>query len=241
MAGRDEFGSIVTSATKNLGVWVKDNVRSMSAMSDMKLDDLKREVATVYLTVPPEALEAYAPWMRVLVGQLIGAMTRVPGQPEHTVLFLLDEFQALGRMSGIEKSIGYIAGFGVSLWLVTQDLHQVAAVYSGERWKTLLANCTVKQAFGVSDSQTAELVSKMLGITTVHSRSEGHASALAEPFGRRNESHSETGRPLLTPGEIMTLDPDKILLFCDGWPILSQKLDYRTMKMFKGMWDNWAP
>ena len=240
-AAPEELGSILTSASRNMGIWDKPNVETISCMSDFRLEDLKRRAMSVYLTIPPAALATYYPWLRVMVGQLIAAMTRVPAEPAHPVLFMLDEFPALGRLSAIEKGIGYLAGYGVSLWLVTQDLHQVASIYRGDAWKSMVANCSIRQCFGVQDAETAELVSRMLGTTTVHSRSEGYASNVDQVLGRRNASQSEAGRPLLTPGEIMTLEDHEMILMCRGWPIKATKIDYRNERMFHGMWDKWEP
>jgi type IV secretion system protein VirD4 len=239
-ASPEELGSILTSASRDMGVWDKETVQAISCISDIKLEAMKHQTVTIYLTVSPDALGPYGPWLRVMVGQLIAAMTRDATQPKHPVLFLLDEFPALGRVSAIEKGIGYLAGYGVSLWLVTQDIHQVADIYKGERWKSLFANCTVRQCFGVNDADSAELASRMLGTTTVQSHSEGYASDVDQWIGRRNQNQSEAGRPLMTPGEIMTMPDDRMLLFCDGWPIFAKKLDYRRMRRFRGIWDRWT-
>jgi len=240
-AAREELGSILTSASKDMGVWDKEKIQTISCVSDFKLADLKRQTMTIYLIIPPEMLKPYGPWLRVIIGQLIAAMTREVTPPAHPVLFMLDEFPALGRMAAIEEGIGYLAGYGATLWLVTQDLYSVAEIYSGQRWKSLLANCSIRQCFGVNEAEAAELASRMLGTTTVRSRSEGHASEFDQVLGRRNESQSETGRPLLTPGEIMTLPENRMLLFCDGWPVYAKKLDYRKMWRFRRMWDKWEP
>ncbi|MEP3040748.1 MAG: type IV secretory system conjugative DNA transfer family protein [Hyphomicrobiales bacterium] len=238
-AAFEELSSILTSASRNMGVWDKPNVERISCSSDLRLEDLKSGVVSVYLTIPPDALHTYYPWLRVMIGQLIAAMTRAPTMPDYPVLFMLDEFPALGRMAAIEKGIGYLAGYGVSLWLITQDLHQVANVYKGQAWKSIVANCTIRQCFGVQDADTAEMVSRMLGTTTVRSHSEGYASNVDQFLGRRNENQSEAGRALLTPGEILTLEDDEMILFCKGWPVRAKKLDYRREWRFRGMWDEW--
>lgn len=240
-AGGDELGSIISTATKDLGVWTRERIAAISRRSDLKLEDLKRQVLSVYLHVPPHHLDTYSGWLRMIAGQMIDAMTRVSNQPDDPVLFMLDEFPSLGRMSAIEKGIGYLAGYGVSLWLVTQDLHQVARIYSRESWKSIISNCAIRQTFGVQDIESAELASRMLGTTTVQSHSEGYASNIDQWIGRRNHNQSETGRPLMTPGEIMTLEDDQMLLFCKGWPVLARKIDYRTEWVFRGMWDSWHP
>ncbi len=53
------------------------------------------------------------------------------------VLFALDEFATLAHMSQIEDAAGQIAGFGVKLWPILQDLGYVNAA-SGQSNKALM-------------------------------------------------------------------------------------------------------
>ena len=68
-------------------------------------------------------------------------------------------------MPVLEHAIGYLAGYGVQLWLFFQDLDQLQKTY--HKWRSMLANCAVKQTFNVSDIETAQEVSSMLGVKTV--------------------------------------------------------------------------
>ena len=65
--------------------------------------------------------------MRMFVTLAVEAMERTGAVAEHRphVLFCLDEFAALDRVESIEKAAGQIAGFGVKLWPVIQDLTQL--------------------------------------------------------------------------------------------------------------------
>ena len=58
------------------------------------------------------------------------------------MLLLLDEFGALGRMQSVEEAITYSRGYGVSIWMLTQDLAQLRDLYQ-RSWETLLANVRV--------------------------------------------------------------------------------------------------
>ena len=52
------------------------------------------------------------------------------------VLYLLDEFAALGHLAPVERAMGLMAGYGVQLWPILQDVHQLRATY-GQRAGTL--------------------------------------------------------------------------------------------------------
>ena len=91
-------------------------------------------------------------------------MARDPAKPETPVLYLLDEFAALGHLAPVERAMGIMAGYGVQLWPILQDVHQLRATY-GQRAGTFLSNAGVLQVFGVNDVETAELIGKVIGKT----------------------------------------------------------------------------
>ena len=75
------------------------------------------------------------------------------------MLFLLDEFAVLGHMRQLEDAAGQIAGYGVKLWPIMQDLGQLKALYR-ERWETFMGNAGVLQFFGNNDLTTLEWISQ---------------------------------------------------------------------------------
>jgi type IV secretion system protein VirD4 len=89
--------------------------------------------------------------------------TKLPPDKEAT-LFILDEFATLQRMEVIERAAGYIAGFGVKLWIILQDLNQLKSLYS-DRWETFLGNSGIITAFGNTDITTINYLSTKLGET----------------------------------------------------------------------------
>ena len=82
------------------------------------------------------------------------------------VLVVLDEFATLGHMQQVEDAAGQIAGFGVKLWPILQDLSQLKALYA-ERWETFLGNAGILQFFGNNDLSTLEWINKRCGKTSI--------------------------------------------------------------------------
>lgn len=64
-----------------------------------------------------------------MVSQAMTDLARSSVQPPAPVLFLLDEFAALGRLEPVERAMGLMAGYGVQLWPILQDLHQLRDTY----------------------------------------------------------------------------------------------------------------
>lgn len=192
--------------------------------SDFAWGDLKRGTATVFLVLPPDRLATYARWLRLMVAQSLQELARTPGKPPAPVLYLLDEFAALGALAPVERAMGLMAGYGVQMWPILQDVHQLRDTY-GQRAGTFLSNAAVLQVFGTNDHESARMVSDLLGQATVSFQTMSRALD-AQGSGVSLSEHL-TGRPLLTPDEVRTLPESRALLFIQGKrPILAGKLRY---------------
>ena len=203
--------------------------------SSFDLADLKSSRTTIYLVLPADRLATHGRWLRLMVGLCLSALTSDRRPPKNPVLFLLDEFAALGRLQAIETAVGLLAGYGVLLWPILQDLAQLQDLYP-QRWRSFLANTGIIQAFGVNDMGTAEYLSKMLGQRTVTVRHHGRSGESDRTRG--SENYAVTGRPLLMPQEIMRLPPNQQLLLLHGkLPILADRVRYYADKEFEGKFD----
>lgn len=128
-----------------------------------------------------------------------------------------------------------MAGYGIQLWPILQDVHQLRALY-GQKAGTFISNAGVLQVFGVNDHDSAKLVSDLLGQETVVFQTMSRALDSAGSGISYSTHHS--GRPLLTPDEVRTLPSDLQLLFLAGKrPIVAGKLRYYSDREFAGMFD----
>lgn len=233
-----ERGAVVSTAQSRMEPFDSPLLQAATSHSSFRMEDLKRETLSLFIIIPPEYVAVYQPVLRLMVGLATAAMTREAKKPKHPVLFLLDELPALGHMRPIEDGIGYLAGYGVTLWLFVQDLDQLQKTYV--KWRSMIANCAVRQAFNVQDTQTAELLSGMLGQRTVRTRSGSRSGRFPWPWMATNfnETVSETGRPLLSPSEIMLLSENQMLVFVQGCkPILADKVRYFADRYFRKRFD----
>jgi type IV secretion system protein VirD4 len=167
-------------------------------------------------------------------------MTRERQRPAERVLFLLDEFAQLGRMRPVERGVTLVGGYGVTFWMLVQDLAQLRKAYP-DAWETLLANADVLQAFGINDWETAEHLSRLTGDTTVvvETDSETWGTSTGRTAHRQegqSSSRSERGRRLLTADEVRRMPRDRMLIFMRGCgPINARRIDYRTDPGFAGL------
>ncbi|HWZ59898.1 MAG TPA: type IV secretory system conjugative DNA transfer family protein [Gemmatimonadaceae bacterium] len=189
--------------------------------------------ASTYLILPPEHLDGYRRWLRLMIGSAIQRLTRRRQGVGGRTLFLLDEFAHLGRMRPVEQGVTLAGAYGATFWLLVQSMAQLRAIY-GESAGTFLANADVLQAFGVTDWETAEHLSRLAGDATVPV-----ATTTSSTRGVTGLTESERGRRLITPDEIRLMPPDRALLIVRGVPpIAARRADYRRDRLFRGLYDS---
>lgn len=221
-------------------------IRASLEASDFRFEDMKTTAMTVYLVLPADRLDTFGRWLRLLVQQAITVNARnIAIKPPKPILFMLDEMAALGRLSMVEQAFGLMAGFGMQLWGIVQDLSQLERIYE-KGWETFIGNSGVLQYFGSRDHKTAEYFSKLCGVTTVEKFSVTEAVARAIGWARShtlgekgsstsgtNEgvTHSESQtadivqRHLAFPDELMVLRDNKQLLLIESFnPIDGRKV-----------------
>lgn len=196
-----EMGSILSTARQQTAP-LGDIKRVTDGPGSFALSDLGQGSITVYLVLPGMRLGTHARWLRLVLSQAFAAMELNPvprgGLP---VWFVLEEFPVLGYLRAVETAAGYIAGFGVRIWAVLQDLSQLKHHYQAS-WETFLGNAGVVQAFGNSDLTTTRYLSDMLGQARVVTRTSAPASAQQRAHGDDGTRRNEQSVPLLTPWEI---------------------------------------
>lgn len=236
-----EAASVLSSAQRHTHFLDSPRIANVTSRSDFHFADLQRQTVSVFLVLPPNRLDAYSRWLRLLVSQALqdiarhaesasGASQGAKPAKRPPTLFLLDEFAALGRLEAVERAMGLMAGYGLQLWPILQDMSQLNDLY-GKRAGTFVANAGVQQVFGVNDLETAQWLSRMIGQETT-----GYQTQSFKPGDVPSTSLNVTGRDLMTPDEIMQLPPELQLLRVQGKPTaVARKLRYYADPEFKGL------
>ncbi len=235
-----EAAGVLSGAQRHTHFLDSPRIAQVVGSSDFAFADLKDSVATVFLILPPDRLDTYSRWLRLLLAQSINEMARSSAKPLRPVLFLLDEFAALGRLQPVERAMGLMAGYGLQLWPILQDIHQLRSLY-GKNAGTFLSNAGVLQAFGVNDYDTADMLSKTMGRETITYETDGRSEKdvmVKDPERSLSKTQHLATRNLMDPNEIMKLAPDTLLLMRVGEsPLIVKKLRYYTDKEFAGLFD----
>ncbi|MBQ1499622.1 MAG: type IV secretory system conjugative DNA transfer family protein [Sphingomonas sp.] len=233
-----EQGSILSTARRQLA-WLEGLNNPEAAMtrvsesSTFRLADLKRKNVSLYLCLPASDMHGYRAWLRAFVNMAMAALENTPSRPgAPPVLLLLDEFATLGYMPSLEKAAGLLAGAGVKLWPIVQDLGQLEAIY-GKRWGTFIGNAgvTTWHALG-GDRMTAEYLSARLGNTQYWEEELPSGDFLTRATtGLLQGGGRWAAHPLLSPDEIeraFARETGRLLALSPGSaPMILDRFDIR--------------
>jgi type IV secretion system protein VirD4 len=197
-------------------------IRESLSASDFDFANLKAGGMSVYLVLPADRIDTFGRWLRLLIQQAITVNARnIEQQPEKPILFLLDEMAALGKLTMVAQAFGLMAGFGMQLWGIVQDLSQLERIYE-HGWQTFIGNSGVLQYFGSRDQKTAEYFSKLCGMQTVEKTS--LTKSISETISSvvsRSQSESTatdtTQRPLMFTDELMMMRGNKQVVLVENF------------------------
>ena len=143
------------------------------------------------------------------------------------ILFLIDEFPALGNLSLFEEALAYIAGYGLKALLIVQSINQLNKIYGKDN--SIIDNCRTQLYFTPNDKDTPKMISDMMG-----NKTEKIITRSGKGFFMENRSESYQARALMTAGEIRVLPYEKLLLLLSGKnPIKGNKIFWFKHKKFK--------
>lgn len=247
------LSNVIASAQAQTHFLDSERLQENLKTSSFKMDDLKSSAMTVYLVLPADRLNTFGRWLRLLVQQSITVNARnIDKKPEKPILFILDEFAALGRLSMVEQAYGLMAGFGMQLWGIVQDLNQLERIYD-KGWESFISNAGMINYFGSSDRKTAEYFSTLCGETTVWNFSSAISNAVTHSTSRSASGGSSSSsttytttdttassqRKLMYPDELMRLRKgEQIIFFENMFPTAALKTPWFDNPEIKHLGDN---
>jgi len=234
--GRDELSSVLSTAMSFLGLYRDPLIARVTSRSDFCIDDLQNATKPValYLVTPPSDLSRTRAYMRLFLNQMGRRLTEdFQATPRHSLAMILNEFASLGHLEFMESEVAYLAGYGIRVMFVVQSLNQLDRHYGTHN--SLVDNSHIRAFYASNDDRAAKRISDFLSTATVtHRQRSLSGSRFALWFTHRSRTTIESARPLLTPGEVMQVDPTKAIVSLGGQrPILADKLRYYADPRFQ--------
>jgi type IV secretion system protein VirD4 len=231
-----EVGAIRSTAVGQLGFLNHDGIRYFLSGSSFRFEKLRTHPVTVFCMFPPDELDTYYRFARLMVQAFFNSLAKTPKQKDRRVLALLDEQAKLRHMEIIETSVALLRGYKVRIWSIFQDITQIKSIY-GEAWETFISNAGVVQIMTPNGATTADYFSKRTGTETI---TETRVAVSAPPTrvqdpivrGGTNTSENSFGVPFLSPQDLYAMPRGTALLFVQGmaFPVLTTREDYFRQK-----------
>ena len=243
----NERWSVLSTARRHTKFLDFPSLQSVLTGHDFDLTDLKTAPSrvTVYLCLPAARLATCSRWFRLFVNLALEAMEREQRKPAVPVLLCLDEFATLGHMRQIEAAAGQIAGFGVKLWPILQDLTQLKRDYKEGR-ETFLGNAGTLQFFGNNDSTTLDFISRRLGKTSMVVRRGTQTTHDQRTKGASGDSWATEIHDLMTAeeaGRFFGRDDRmrrQLIIRAGRDPMVLERVLYHEDDLFSGKHDKWG-
>jgi type IV secretion system protein VirD4 len=236
--------SVLSTARRHIKFLGYPRLRDVLTGHDFDLTNLKTDPngMTIYLCLPAGRMGTCSRWLRLFINLTLEAMEREELKADPPVLLCLDEFPVLGHMKQIEDAAGQIAGFGVKLWTILQDLTQLKSLYK-ERWETFMGNSSVIQFFGNNDVTTLKWISERVGKTSLIVHSGSDITEKQQHDGASGDSWKLEVQDLLTPSEAAKYFrrndqfQRQLVIYADDDPLILERVNYDEHEYFDGKYD----
>lgn len=168
------------------------------------------DAPNVFLRLSQDRMEQWGGMIRLMLTQLIRTLERRPdrqspqGRKISPILLLLDEFPLLGKMDVITNALTTLRSKKVTFCLMLQSIAQLDAIYGYDIRKIIVDNCQYKAMLNITEPDSQEYFSKLIGTVPVGRRSISQnyvSDTNCITYGRQIQEFRE---PLILPHEFAT-------------------------------------
>jgi len=179
--GSNVLSGVLTTLGAQMQALLSPKITDISQRSDWTPLDLRRDKATLYITMTSAQVIEFAPLLRLILGIHLREYLAVLEEESKAlppILLMFDEMAQVGYIQAIEQAVDVGRSKGIKLWGFVQRFGHLEGSYSDARG--LLGNCKVQTYLSpTTEDGTAQMVSGSLG--TRQDLSTGGQTPLAEP------------------------------------------------------------
>lgn len=223
---KDRSG-VLSTAKSLLSLYLDPIVAMNTSCSDFLVRDLMtgQKPVSLYFVVTPDDMQRMTPLTRLFYSLFIRRNAaemefkggRSTPNYTHPLLMIIDEMASLNKLPILQEALGYVAGYGIRLFMLVQDIAQVEELYGDKQ--SFDSGAEVRIVYAPNKIETAEKLARMSGKTTV---TEESPSVSREVMGWKPGSVSigtnKTARDLITADEFLMLHDQDIVIFVKGQP-----------------------
>lgn len=215
------MSSIVSTLLSSLQLFTDHDLINTTSKSDFKPLDLREKPVALYIKYDEAKSNYLAPFLSCFYSQLIDKVMYGDGLP---VLFMLDEFQNIGRISNFAQIVAVGRSRNLGFLICLQNLVRLYDIYGKNNTTTILNNMKTKCILpSLSDYEALSYISNLCGDKEIQT----------ESTSGDKKTHSATVKKLFTADEIRRIEDDKILIIAHNkLPFLDNQNTYYTQKRY---------
>jgi type IV secretion system protein VirD4 len=226
-----EQSGVRSTLTSMLRLWEDPLICAATHSSDIDFREMRKRPITLYLSFGTGQISRLAPLINLIIQLFLNVMLdQLPKADEPIkVLCLLDEINRFGRMDKLKDGFGDLAGYGVHLMPIIQNVGQFYSTYGGrDNTDIFFQNTDLKIGFRQNSETDKTFISKALGNKTVRIKNRSYGT------NREGSNYSESliERPLLSPAEVGEFSQKKQILMTGDGAIQCHKIIYYKDKRF---------
>ncbi|WP_304350876.1 type IV secretory system conjugative DNA transfer family protein [Comamonas testosteroni] len=223
---KDRSG-VLSTAKSLLSLYLDPIVANNTNRADFLVRDLMtgEKPVSLYFVVKPNDMERMTPLTRLFYAIFIrrnaaemafGGGSSVANYT-HQMLMVIDEATSLQKLPILQEALGYVAGYGIRMFFLVQDIVQIEELYGDKQ--SFDSGAESRVAYAPNKVETAEKLARMTGKTTVVEESANKSQNMfGIKGGNVSVNNTKTARDLMTADEIMALHDQDLILFVKGQP-----------------------
>ncbi len=223
---KDRSG-VLSTAKSLLSLYLDPIVAKNTCCSDFLVRDLMtgEKAVSLYYVVSPADMERLVPLTRLFYALFIRRNAadmefkggRSVANYTHSLLMIIDEASSLRKLPILQEALGYVAGYGIRLFMLVQDITQVEELYGDKQ--SFDSGAETRIVYAPNKIETAEKLARMSGKTTITEENASNSrDIIGIKAGSVSISTSKTARDLLTADEFMALHDQDVVVFVKGQP-----------------------
>jgi type IV secretion system protein VirD4 len=219
--------SILVGAAVRLASFTLSEIQSITANDTLELSKLGERKQAIFCIIP----DSNDTSLNFLIGMLYTqAFQELYFQADKVhggglpvpVRLMFDEFANVALPDGYARLQATMRSRNIMATIVLQNISQLKALFKDD-WEGIIGNADAFVYLGGNEQSTHKYVSELLGKETIDTRSSSQSKGRNGSF---SQSTQQTGRDLMTPDEVRTLDNKNAIVFIRGErPVIDLKYD----------------
>jgi type IV secretion system protein VirD4 len=239
-----ERSGVLGTATAFFSLYSDETVARNTSRSDFLVRDLMTgdKPVSLYYVVGPADMERMVPLTRLFYALFIrrnaAEMEFEGGRSKKSytfpLLMIIDEASSLKKLPILQEALGYVAGYGIRMFVLVQDIVQLEELYGDKQ--SFDSGAETRIVYAPNKIETAEKLARMTGKTTITEEKASHSKdVIGIKAGSVSINTDKVGRDLYTADEFLMLSNSDVVIFVKGQPpIYGRKAFYFDNPVLKG-------